>query len=65
MCGPYTDEYNSNSRRCWHRKDVLHISNLLFCTVKFNVCNGGGPGNTSRLPDMDFEGVEFSLVDIA
>lgn len=53
---------HSHSRRYWHRKEVLHISNLLFCTVKFNVCNGGGPGNTSRHPQYGvWSGLNFLL----
>lgn len=35
--------------RCWHRKEVHHISNLLFCTVKFNVCNRRWPINITFL----------------
>lgn len=61
MCGSYTDGYNSHSRHCWHRKEVLHISNLLFCTIKFDVCNRGGPGNTSRQYDIEFVRDEFFL----
>lgn len=57
MCGSYTDEYNTVvPDSCWHRKECLHILNLIFCTITFKI----GPGNT-----MCLYGVEFSVVDIA
>lgn len=57
MCGSYTDEYNTVIPDVvGTEKTVLHISNLLFCTTKFNVCNRGGPGNTSRQPDIERPG---------
>lgn len=46
---------HSRSRHCWHRKEVLHISNLLFCTVQFNVMEEG-PVIPQETTDVEFLG---------